>query len=102
VEKWADYGLSKVQYDAEGKRITQVEVRQDKGNSLGMPESWSREQLISAISDGKTFVTILPGSAGNFRRGKDVHSPTVGGSIFVRTDRHRRASDVLKDLPEPS
>jgi hypothetical protein len=100
MEKWADYGLSKVQYDGEGKLIVQVEVREDKGKTIGTPKTWSRDRLVSAISNGRSFVTLVRSRKGFFRRGKEIHVATVGGTPYVRTDRHHRASDVLKDLPE--
>ncbi|MCI0728579.1 MAG: DUF3892 domain-containing protein [Chloroflexi bacterium] len=99
MTKWADYGIAKVRYNAERTHITKVEVREDKGDTLGSPEEWTRSQVVQAIERGKTFVTILQAS-GKWSKGRDVHIITVNGVKYLRTDQNRKESDNLENLPE--
>lgn len=62
MEKWADYGISKVRYDQQGTHILKVEVREDKGDSFGSAVEWLRTRVVSAVERGETFVTILKNS----------------------------------------
>lgn len=100
MEKWADYGISKVTYDDERTDIVRVEVREDKGDKFGPAAKWTRSEVVSAIERGKSFVTILRSADNKWRKGQDVHIITVNDVEYIRTDRNRRASDNLENLPE--
>lgn len=101
MEKWADYGISSVRYNDERSHIVKVKVHEDKGDSFGSAEEWSRNQVVSAMERGKTFVTILKeGTDGKWRKGQDVHIITVKGVKYIRTDKNQTASDNLENLPE--
>jgi hypothetical protein len=100
MEKWADYGISKVRYDNERTHIVKVQVREDKGDTIGGAAEWLRSQVVAAIERGTTFVTILKGTDGKWQKGQDVHVITVNGVKYIRTDQNRRASDNLENLPE--
>jgi hypothetical protein len=100
MAKWADYGISHVRYDNERTHIVKVKVREDKGETLSEAKEWTRDQVVSAIERGKTFVTILKGSNDKWRRGQDVHVITVDGVKYIRTDQNKEASDNLENLPE--
>ena len=100
MEKWADYGISKVRYNAERTHITKVKVHEDKGDTIGSAAEWTRNQVVSAIEGGKSFVTILQGNDNKWKKGQDVHIITINGVKYIRTDQNRRASDNLENLPE--
>lgn len=100
MEKWADYCISAVQYDADRNHIEEVEVREDKGDTLGEASKWKRETVASSIKDGKTFVTILKGSNGKWEKGEDVHAIEINNKEYIRTDANKEESDNLGDLPE--
>lgn len=100
MEKWADYGISKVRYDSEQTHIVKVQVHEDKGDTFGAAAEWPRSRVVSAIERGTTFVTILKGADGKWQKGQDVHIITVDGVKYIRTDQNRRASDNLENLPE--
>ena len=100
MAKWADYGISKVRYNGERTHIVKVEVREDTGDTLGAATEWTRSQVVSAIDKGNSFVTILLGSDNKWRKGQDVHTVTVNGVKYLRTDRNSRAADNLENLPE--
>ena len=99
MAKWADYGISQVRYNQARTHIEKVKVHVDGGETIGAASEWSRSQVVSAIENGKTFVTILKGSEG-WKKGQDVHLVTVNGTKYIRTDRNSRASDNLENLPE--
>ncbi|MCI0730563.1 MAG: DUF3892 domain-containing protein [Chloroflexi bacterium] len=100
MEKWADYCISKVRYNSERTHIVKVEVREDKGDSLGTASEWTRSQVVSAIDRGSTFATILLDANNKWRKGQDVHTVTVNGVKYIRTDRNNKESDNLGNLPE--
>jgi hypothetical protein len=100
MEKWADYGISKVRYNDDHSHIEKVKVHRDNGDSIGSPEEWSRSSVVSAIGNGNTFVTILESSDNKWTRGQDVHIVTINGIRYIRTDQNRKASDNLENLPE--
>ncbi len=98
MAKWADYGISAVRYDSEHTHIVKVRVHEDKGDKIGAPTEWTRSQVVTAIENGKSLVTILRG--GNWKKGQDVHIITVKGTKYLRTDQNLKASDNLGELPE--
>ena len=100
MAKWADYGISEVRYDEDRTHIVKVKVREDKGDTVGPAEEWARKQVVSAIEGGTTFVTILKGSDGKWKKGQDVHIITVNEVKYIRTDQNRKAADNLENLPE--
>lgn len=100
MDKWADYGISMVRYNDERTHIVKVQVREDKGDTLGSAEEWLRTQVVSALERGKTFVTILQSADGKWRKGQDVHIVIVKGVKYIRTDQNQKASDNLENLPE--
>ena len=98
--KWADYCISEVKYNEERTHIVKVKVHEDKGESIGGALEWSRQQVVSALEGGKTFVTILKTSDDKWRQGQDVHTIVVNGTKFIRTDQNQTAADNLEKLPE--
>lgn len=99
TEKWADYGISAVKYNSRGTHIDQVRVHKDNGDSIGAPKVWLREQVVSALETGYTFVTIPKNNQGNWIRGRNVEIIKVNGTKYIRTDRNSIASDNLENLP---
>ena len=100
MNKWADYGISKVLYNDVHNHIVKVKVHEDQGDKMGPEEEWARTKVVSSIESGKTFVTIVKGSVGNWNRGEDVRIITVKGTKYIRTDQNSKESDNLGDLPE--
>lgn len=100
MEKWADYGISVARYDDERKHITRVKVHEDTGDSMGASEEWTRTKVVSPMEQAKTFVTILKGNEGEWKKGQDIHIITVNNVKYIRTDQNRTASDNLENLPE--
>ncbi len=100
MAKWADYGISSVRYNSERTHIIKVKVHEDKGDSIGNAQEWSRAQVVSAVERGQTFVTILHDAGDKWKKGQNVHIVTVNGVRYLRTDQNQKASDNLENLPE--
>ena len=100
MEKWADYCISSVKYDSKHTHIVGVKVHEDKGDTVGNAEEWTRIQVVSARERGRTFVTIFKGSDNQWHRGQDVDILIVNREKFIRTDRDQIAADNLEKLPE--
>lgn len=98
--KWADYCISVVRYNAEHTHIVKVRVHADSGDTMGAATEWTRSEVVTAIDTRKTFVTITRSSDGKWSKGEDVRIVTVGGVKYIRTDANSKASDNLGNLPE--
>ncbi len=59
--------------------------QEDKGEKMGARASWSRTQVVQAIGQGTTFVTLLKNSHNNLERGTAVKRDPVDGEWFVKT-----------------
>lgn len=100
MEKWADFCISKVQYNSEYTHIVKVLVHEDQGDTIGGGIEWLRSQVISSLDNSKTFITIIKNNENKWTKGQEVHSIIVGGARYIRTDRNQKASDNLENLPE--
>ncbi len=100
MAKWADYCISAVRYNAEHTHIVKVKVHTDMGDTLGNDTEWTRTDVVSAIENKKTFVTITRSTDGKWKKGEDVRIITIGGVKYLRTDANSKASDNLGNLPE--
>ena len=101
MTKWADYCISAVRYDEDETHIVKVKVHADKGETVGSASEWKREDVVSAIERGNTFITILENADGKkWEKGQEVHVIKVDGKKYIRTDKNSTASDNLENLPE--
>lgn len=98
--KWADYCISEVRYNAEHTHIVKVKIHVDNGETIGSPNESQRSEVVNAIQNGKTFVTIIRGTDSKWKKGEDVRIVTVNGTKYIRTDANSKASDNLGNLPE--
>ncbi len=100
MAKWADYCISAVQYDSNHTHIVKVKVREDQGEKLGPEGVWTREQVVSSIDSGSTFVTILMGPDNKWNKGAAVKIIVVDKVKYIRTDGNSKKADNLGELPE--
>lgn len=100
MDKWADYLISKVNYDREHKHIVKVKTHEDKGDNVGPSYEEIRTQVILNLKNGKTYCTIILGENKNWKKGETVRIITVRGKEFIRTDRNETEKDNLGNLPE--
>lgn len=98
--KWADFVITMVKYNRDHTQIAEVEVRADRGESISNdPKRTSRQDVVSAILRGTTFVTAYLRD-GKWRRGEDVRVVMVQGVRHIRTDNNSIKADNLGALPE--
>ena len=100
MPKWADYAITAVRYDHEGRdregRIAAVEVRMDLGGRLGFAEIWTRQQVLEAVyQDHETFVTALLAPDGTWTRGAHLQRVRIYGIDYLRVDRSEIPTDHL-------
>lgn len=100
MEKWADYGISEVRYNAEHTHIDLVKVHVDNGESIAIATIWKREEVVKALENSKTFVTILKNADGIWLKGQLVYIIKVGINKFIKTVDNNKPSDNLENLPE--
>lgn len=102
MTKWADYLISAVRYEETEttKHISELKVYPDYSDGMGVEQIWSRQSVINAIDEEKTFKTIYINRDGKWVMGEDVRKVKVGKDYFLRTDANSKDKDNLGDLPE--
>jgi hypothetical protein len=98
AEKWADYLISAVRYNAAETHIEKVRVHVDNGDSVGPASDWTRAEVIARLEAGYTFVTIFK-QDGKWQKGAEVRVVTIHDEKFIRTDADRTKEDNLGNLP---
>ena len=74
MEKWADHLISAARYDDEfipGK-ILYLKVHQYNGGEISSGTTWSREEVIRAMQEGKTFSTIFKSGTAECIKGRRI------------------------------
>ena len=71
MEKWADYLVSAVRYEDESDsgKILYLKVHQFNGDEIGSGTTWSREEVIRAMQEGNTFITIFNNATAEWIKG---------------------------------
>lgn len=101
MSKWADYLISAIRYENEilKNAIAYLKVHKDTGEEVGAGSTWSREEVINALSDGKTFYTIVKTYSGEWKKGANVALVTRNGRSII-TDSESTELDNLTNLQE--
>ncbi|OLC22457.1 MAG: hypothetical protein AUH71_06465 [Thaumarchaeota archaeon 13_1_40CM_4_48_7] len=98
MEKWADYGISKVHYDSDPKRMAEVVRMKDNGDKFGAAERRSGEQVIQDIKSPISYITLRRGTNG-WSKGSPVeivkHSDN---EEFIRSEGNATDRDNLGEL----
>ena len=100
MTKWADYVITEVKFNSKHTHIDKVRAYDDKGDSLGSLQEYTRQNVVRAIDDGTTFVTAFKNNAGKWNKGEDVFVIEIGGTDYIKTKRDNTAKDNLDNLPE--
>lgn len=100
MTKWADYLISSVRYNFEHTHITHLYVHEDKGDSIGEGETYTRQTIVDAIGKGTTFVTVYKNSQGKYEKGQKVFVIKVKGVSYLKTTDNSKEEDNLENLPE--
>jgi len=90
MNKWADYLISAIRYEDDNLKnsIAYLKVHPDFGQEIGAGSTWTKEEVINAMYDGKTFYTILKNNTGEWKRGAQISLVTKNGKSFITDDEH--------------
>ena len=99
MAKLADYCISRVRYNDKHSHIIKVEAMPCVGDKLGTKVEFSREEVVSKLDRGITFVTVTS-KDGNCQNGADVRILKINDVKYIRTDKDQKESDNLGALPE--
>jgi hypothetical protein len=99
ADKWADYLISKVEYNAKETHITRVLSHPDNGDTVGDGVEITRSTVVSRLNSGSTFATIYWGTDSKWKRGANVRTITIDDEKFIRTDADNMKKDNLGALP---
>ena len=101
MNKWADYLISAVRYEpgSNNRIITYFKVHEDIGNSIGESRTWTKDELLDALIQGKTFITVRKDENSNWIRGEEVALSSFK-EIFVRSDFRNVPGDHLNNVSE--
>ena len=100
MDKWADYLISEVSYDAE--HLISIAIRHqdtDQGITKGKPVD--RLTISSDIKNGISYITIYSGK-NSWKKGHKIQTFSIGGEPFLRIDGNKVKLDHLGDLPNVS
>lgn len=102
MTKWADYLISEVRYveTTTTKHISQVKVHIDKGEKVETPSVWSRDDVMNAINNNSTFMTITRNSEGKWSRGALLEKVWEYNAWYIKTKKDKTTKDNLGSLPE--
>jgi hypothetical protein len=99
ADKWADYVITRVRFNAAGTHIEKVETYEHSGNSLTNQSSKTRSSVVSAIDSGTSFCTATKDSNGTYSYGASVKVVTIDGERFIKTKADKVKKDNLDNLP---
>lgn len=100
AEKWADYLISKVQYNAADTHIVKVLSHPDNGETVGTGVEVTRQTVVTRLESGSTFMTITAGTDANtWNKGAKVRIVTVEGVKYIKTVADDTKKDNLGSLP---
>lgn len=100
MAKWADYYISAVRFNVAHTHIDRVRVFHDDDGKLGAQTVETRVDVIFAIRDGKTFVTIFKNADGKWEKGQSVFIVKIEGNEYIKTVADKTTVDNLDNLPE--
>ncbi len=99
ADKWADYVITRVRFNAAGTHIENVETYEHSGTSLTNQGSRTRSSVVSAIDSGTSFCTATKNSNGTYSYGAIVKVMTIDGERFIKTKSDKVKNDNLDNLP---
>jgi Protein of unknown function (DUF3892) len=99
MDKWADNGISRVEYNSKRDRVKMVLVHEDRGDSIGCGAEWGRSRVVYSIENGKTFMTLTKDEDGEWKRGAELRIVTINDVKYIRTDQNNIEADDLGNLP---
>ncbi|HMU43797.1 MAG TPA: hypothetical protein PKA80_10880 [Ignavibacteriaceae bacterium] len=98
MNKWADYLISAVRYaDQQQGYITYVKVHEDQTRKIGKGYTWNRDEIIEALTAGKSLMTIYKKETGDWIKGLVVNLIKKNGAVFI-SDTEESSTDHLSGV----
>lgn len=98
MQKWADYLVSAVRFNVHGTHIESIRCHEDHGEMFGDAKVFSRETVVKAVQNGKTFATIARQQDGKYRYGAPLQTVTLS-YVYLKTKSDNIIQDNLDELP---
>lgn len=99
AEKWADFLISAVQYNAQDTHIVKVMRHVDNGDSVGAGNEVTRQVVVQGLDAGKSYATITKSSDGKWLKGASVEIVTIAAVQYIKTVADSIKADNLGSLP---
>jgi len=102
LEKWTDYLISEVKYDADHSRIEKVKTHEYLGDKMKKePIIEKREDVVKNLHNDKKYFTVLRTEGKNkWKKGQKVDIFPLGDEEFIKTEKNDKKEDNLGELPE--
>ena len=98
MNKWADYLISAVRYaDQQQGYITYVKVHEDQTRKIGKGYTWNRDEIIEALTAGKSFMKIYRKETGDWMKGLVINLIKKNDDVII-TDTENSKADHLSGL----
>lgn len=95
MNKWADYLISAVRYaDQQQGYITYVKVHEDQTRKIGKGYTWNRDEIIEALTAGKSLMTIYRKETGDWIKGLVVNLIKKNGAMFIADTKESNADHL--------
>lgn len=99
MSKWANYLISAVRFDQNGRHIDAVKYCEDYLTEVGPSLFMKREMFIEKLKSNDSFSTIHQGYESKIIKGSDVFIMQIDGEDFIKSAADSSGADVLRDLP---
>ncbi len=99
--KWADYLISAVRYESGSERriISYAKVHKDNTSYVGECRTWSKEELLEVLREGKSLATIRRNNKGRWFKDQNVAISSVY-ETSVCSEYKNIPGDYLENVPE--
>ena len=98
MAKWADFLISKVNYD-ENHKIQNAIRHEETPKGITYGSSVDRSTIVADLRHGRSYSTIYSGNE-SWRRGQNLRVFSLRGKHYVRIDGNNVNIDFLGDIPE--
>lgn len=98
--KWADYWISQVKFNAKHTHIDMVRIHPDNGDTFWSYSEHTRADILKAIDNKITFVTITKDVDWKWKKWQRVFPIMINRVMYIKTVDNGKELDNLDNLPE--